>query len=143
MSTLTQIYRYPLKSAAAVSLPTATIGERGIDDDRRWMIVDENGRFITGRRYPKLVTVHVDLTDEGLRLNATGQSPLSVSTPDASASLTEVEIWGDRLSARRADATAAEWLSTYRRTDGGVMFGQNLLTITPGRVEVGDAVVVE
>ena len=51
------IHVYPIKSTAGIDLSSAAIDERGFAHDRRWMVVDEGGRFLTGREIPKLVLV--------------------------------------------------------------------------------------
>jgi uncharacterized protein YcbX len=51
---LTDLYLYPIKSCAALPLDEATVEPRGLSGDRRWMIVDGDGRFLTGRQFPQL-----------------------------------------------------------------------------------------
>jgi uncharacterized protein YcbX len=46
---VTSLFYYPVKSCRGIALDTATLDRRGIVDDRRFMIVDEWGRFVTQR----------------------------------------------------------------------------------------------
>jgi uncharacterized protein YcbX len=59
---LSGIYIYPIKSAAGISLKTAQVENRGFQYDRRWMLVDETGTFLTQRQFPQmaLITVRLD-----------------------------------------------------------------------------------
>lgn len=54
---VSQICIYPIKSCAAVYLDSVNIGTTGLEDDRRWMIVDANGKGLTQLAYPKLCLV--------------------------------------------------------------------------------------
>ena len=52
MLRLSALYRYPLKSGKGESLQQITLDKLGLDGDRRWMLVDENGGFMTQRTNP-------------------------------------------------------------------------------------------
>jgi uncharacterized protein YcbX len=43
---LTQIWIYPIKSLGGISLSTAKVMGKGLQYDRRWMLVDETGNSI-------------------------------------------------------------------------------------------------
>ncbi|MBK7270485.1 MAG: MOSC N-terminal beta barrel domain-containing protein [Flavobacteriales bacterium] len=47
MITLASIHCYPVKSLGGFSLPEARLTDRGLEHDRRWMLVDDSGIFIT------------------------------------------------------------------------------------------------
>ena len=49
---VTAIYIYPLKSARGISVKSATLDERGLEFDRLWMAVDDDGTFLSQRRRP-------------------------------------------------------------------------------------------
>ena len=40
---LTQIWIYPIKSLGGISLSSAKVMEKGLQYDRRWMLVDDDG----------------------------------------------------------------------------------------------------
>lgn len=69
MNTVTQLWRYPVKSLQGERLETATIGPRGIVGDRHWAIVDrETGLTLTGRRAPELLFASAAIVDDGVRV---------------------------------------------------------------------------
>lgn len=110
---LSAIHLYPIKSAAALSPASAQVEARGLAHDRRWMIVDPAGRFLTGRELPQLVRLKAVPTADGLRLDAPGAAPLALAFPTASAPRRSVSIWDDDLEAVDAGDDAAAWLGAW------------------------------
>ena len=80
------LYRYPVKSCAPLPAEAAAVEPRGLVHDRRWMVVDPDGRFITGRELPRLTLVHAEpATNGGLALRAPGMAPLRLDAPGGDA----------------------------------------------------------
>lgn len=52
--TVSQLYLYPIKSFAGISFSSAKAEEMGFENDRRWMLIDENNQAITQRENPEL-----------------------------------------------------------------------------------------
>lgn len=44
---LSKIFIYPVKSMGGISIKTSLITNRGLQYDRRWLLVDKNNIFIT------------------------------------------------------------------------------------------------
>jgi uncharacterized protein len=110
---LSDIRTYPLKSAAGLSPSEARVEPRGLAGDRRWMLVDASGRFLSQREHPRLVLVRVDEEPDGLRVEAPDRPPLHIPAPLAGARRREVTIWRSRVSAAEADGEAATWFSEF------------------------------
>ena len=107
------LYRYPVKSCGGTSLPSATVGPRGIVGDRQWMVVDDTGEFLTQREHHRMSLVRPHLTDDRLlELSAPGMPPLTV-TPAIRHDRVDVSIWSDRCVAIDEGPTVAEWLSAF------------------------------
>ena len=51
---VTHLYIYPIKSLGAVSLSETVMEKEGLRGDRRFMLVDAKGKFITQRTRPEL-----------------------------------------------------------------------------------------
>lgn len=107
--TLTSLVRYPLKSGRAEPLAEALVEPWGLAGDRRWMVVDDEGRMVTARQVPGLVLVEARAVDDGLELAAAGRPSLRVPTP-AGPDRVEVDLWGSRFPATPASG-AEEWLA--------------------------------
>lgn len=107
---LSSIYKYPVKSLKSVSLLSALVDDFGIVNDRRWMLVDEDGKFITQRKHPVMGAIFVDDCDTFLRFSHEGSSLMSVSV-DAFTCSVKAEVWGDEVHALKADNKINEWFS--------------------------------
>ncbi len=103
---------YPVKSCAGMALDAATVGARGLAGDRSWMLVDAEGRFVTGRQEGRLVQVSARPGPDGLELAAPGMPTLRIRLPDGSARST-VTVWRDTVDAADAGDAAAEWFSHF------------------------------
>lgn len=107
---LTALYRYPLKSCAAEPMDKAVVEPRGLRDDRRWMVVDANGRFITGREHPALTRIRAAADGMHLHLASPDLGDIDIDA-DAAASRVSVTVWGDRVDALPATNDGDHWIS--------------------------------
>lgn len=106
------LHVYPVKSCAAIDLDAARIGLRGFEFDRHWMIVDDEGRFLTQRTHPALARVRVRLLPDALELSYPGRPGLRVAQPASSAAAPRsVRVWNDTTLARPCGGDADRWLS--------------------------------
>lgn len=111
---LTHIYRYPIKSCRGHELDTALVEPWGLAGDRRWMLVDEAGRVVTAREYPRLVLASPASFGDGLMVSAPGMPDLKISTPYGR--LVRVDVWDNVLMASEADAEASGWFGELIQT---------------------------
>ncbi|HLW90001.1 MAG TPA: MOSC domain-containing protein [Roseiarcus sp.] len=109
---LVEIRRYPVKSLRGHSLGAGLVERIGLAGDRRWMIVDATGRFLTQRQYPKLAQIDATLAPNGVALDHADHGALSVDFPGDDAPVESVVIWRDTVRARVATA-ASDYLSTF------------------------------
>lgn len=66
--TIQNIYIYPVKSLGGICVDSAFLENRGFQYDRRWMLVDENKRFLSQREMPKLVLFNLTIKEEGFEI---------------------------------------------------------------------------
>lgn len=138
---LSSIRVYPLKSAAALKLDHAIVEPRGLAGDRRWMVVDAGGKFVTARKHPRLLLVRVDSGDEGLALDAPGMPRLHLEAAAGSPRV-EVGVWRDRVQAVPADAVADAWISRYLGLDARFVHMDRgaVRPVDPAYAQAGDEV---
>jgi hypothetical protein len=129
MLQITEIWRYPIKSCRGFQVEQAWLDSRGLVGDRRWMLIDANGRMVTQRQYPKLAIVEVtEVVNWPLHSQARpGLLPLSITAPgmpelivnpltkqqQINMPLRVVKIWQDTCQACLAEDSAHQWFSDY------------------------------
>jgi uncharacterized protein YcbX len=110
---LSALFVYPIKSLGGISLSEATLeGKgRGLQHDRRWMLIDSSNRFISQREHSNLATVAVEVLHDRLKLSVEAREPLSVLFNYESNGPEPVQIWNDTCSAEVVSEEANEWFS--------------------------------
>lgn len=112
--TVSALADYPVKSLAGRSLDRLAIGELGPEGDRRWMVVDAGGRFVTQRECARMCLIAASPGAGELRLRAPGTAELTVPVPSQrDAAAVAVTVWGDTVEALDAGDAAAHWLSGF------------------------------
>jgi uncharacterized protein len=110
---LTGIITYPIKSARGVRVDDWEVDDFGLRYDRRWMVVDDSGQFLSQRSHPTLALAVPSLHDGVLQVTAPGMPTLETPLNPASAVTTSVRIWRDRVDASWAGEAAARWFSEF------------------------------
>ena len=107
--TLQSLTIYPVKSCGALDLLESEVEARGLRYDRRWMIVDESGRFLSQREVPGLATIRPQLTPSELVLHC-GDARLDLPLHLENGHTMPVQIWHDEVEAVRVGELADDWL---------------------------------
>ncbi len=109
---VTALFVYPIKSAEGVFVTRAVLTDRGVADDRRWMLVGADGVAITLRDSPSLRWVQPALTEQSLQVRAPGMPTLTLPRePQGAARL--VSVWGQPMDALDVGADASAWFSAF------------------------------
>jgi uncharacterized protein YcbX len=101
------LYIYPIKSCAGIAVDRARVTARGLEHDRRWMVTDENGKFLTQRTVPEMALVHIAVGAHALVVTRAGAPPLELPQLLSRGARLDVEIWDDRVRGVRHDAGSA------------------------------------
>ncbi|ARN75670.1 MOSC domain-containing protein [Oceanicoccus sagamiensis] len=100
---------YPVKSMAGIALSTMSIASLGPAWDRRWMVVDDSGQFLTQRQLAKMCLISATVDAGQLTLSCEGQTAITVEhTPVRQRS---VVVWADTVEAEDCGDKVADWLS--------------------------------
>ncbi len=110
MLTLSAIYIYPVKGLAGISLSSSLVEERGLQYDRRWMLVDDSDTFLTQRKFAQMALLKVKLTDEGLLVQARGKTDLPIPF-GATGDKLRVTVWDDTCEAIAVSKASDQWFS--------------------------------
>ncbi|MES2516834.1 MAG: MOSC N-terminal beta barrel domain-containing protein [Bacteroidota bacterium] len=113
MLQLSEIYIYPVKSLGGIRLDEAQITDRGLQYDRRFMLVDESGRFLSQREYPQLALFQADIEGAFLKITdrKTNLNLVIDLTPNPQSLGILVTIWDDETSAIEVSTVASAWFS--------------------------------
>lgn len=107
---VTALFVHPVKSARGRALEHITLDARGVVGDRRYMVVDENWRFLTQRDTPRLGCICPAVTNGHLALSRAGAAPLTIAADPGDAREVEAVIWRDAVRVRDLGDVAAAWL---------------------------------
>lgn len=110
---VTELNIYPIKSTRRITLDESPVLPRGLPWDRRWMLVDSAGNFITARQQPMLATVQTTVGEQTLSVEAAGREPLELPLQPARRETTRVSVWKDSLDAVPAGRQADAWFSDF------------------------------
>lgn len=112
---LTTLHVYPVKSGRAIDCRQARVIAQGLEFDREWMLIDEDGRFLTQRSDPTLALLAAEPFESGVRLSHPKAGKASVQRPDPFAATPpvtrRVTIWKREQLAYDAGDGAAEFVS--------------------------------
>ena len=113
MLEVSELFIYPIKSLGGISITSAKTTDRGFQYDRRWMLVDNNNRFLTQREVPQMSLLQVQVSDGGLivqhKINKEERVyiPGSIEKPE----IVAVQIWSDKCKAELVSPRLDEWFS--------------------------------
>ncbi len=116
MASLKEIRVYPVKSLPGISLSAHFVHETGLLWDRQWMLVDPNGHFITQRQEPRLNTIRVSQSPNGLVFQTSDRVIEDLFLPFQlvqSGKPIPVQVWNSGFSANRSYPEASEWFSRF------------------------------
>ena len=107
------LYIYPIKSCRGIAVKEAEITPTGFAMDRTWMLVDEQGMFISLRSEPRLCRIQPEIHHHGLCLHFLHESIQPLFIPEASpqGEPMEVTVWDDQFSAFKVSEHADHWFS--------------------------------
>ncbi|MFV2059937.1 MAG: MOSC domain-containing protein [Gammaproteobacteria bacterium] len=118
---VSELALYPVKSCAQITVNATRVDNFGLQNDRRWMVVDQQGKYITQRQQSRMCLIQVELIktessnskhDYSIRLTAPDMPALNVVIPGSPTSL-KVKIWHDNCNAFDCGPEAAQWLSRF------------------------------
>ncbi len=145
MLTISELFIYPIKSLGGVSVPVATVTDRGFQYDRRWMLVDDQNVFMSQRSIPKMALLQVFIEADGLRVEHK-KTGVQINIPfQPSADTLKVQVWSFEGKAIEVSKEVSHWFtsslgqpcklvympdSTKRRVDSRYVSNKELTSFT-------------
>jgi len=106
------LHIYPVKSARGIDLDTALVKPRGLANDRRYMLVDQGGKFITQREYPQLARLLVRRNEDRIDLSWPNQKWINVPYT-SNTNRKKVVVWRSTVDAATLDSEVNAELSKW------------------------------
>lgn len=131
---------YPIKSLGGISLQEAKVEERGLQFDRRWVLVDENNVFITQRQNEQMALIDVAIDEDGIVINHRLKRivPLKIPFVPQTVEEQQITIWDDVVRGTRVSDEADAWFtsvlekkcSLFYQPDGSIRLTDPKYSIT-------------
>lgn len=110
---ITALYHYPIKSLPGLSVERLSLDAAGVIDDRRWMLVNAKGRFVSQRDKPQMARLALAPDGDGYRVTAPdGDQCWVTRTVDAGAPI-RVTVWKDELDGWEVSPALSAWFSKH------------------------------
>ena len=114
---LSALMVYPIKSAGGFSLNRSRLEPRGLEYDRRWMVIKSDGSLATQREFPEMSLIRVSLMpttdrDHVLLVEAPGMPALSVPrVPEGP--VVQTRVWDDAVMGVVVSRAASSWFGRF------------------------------
>ncbi len=118
------LYIYPVKSLGGISLSETYITDRGFQYDRRWMLVDESGLFLSQRTFPVMALIQCSIENEQLIISHkhNPDQKLIIPVNEYAEENIDVQIWDDVCASKAVNKEADTWFSEILQTNCRLVF---------------------
>lgn len=142
--TVTGLMIYPVKSCAGIAVEQLEFDDIGPLHDRRYMVVNPDGRFLTQRQLPVMARITPTLVDTGLTLTLAGQEdfPVCRVPQPAHDRWCAAQVWKDAVTGLDCGDDVAEWLESVLGRPARLLFMPNdvIRPVDPDYAEATDRV---
>ncbi len=105
-----QLSIYPIKGLGAINVQSAMALERGLENDRRFMLVDPNGNFLSQRSIKEMALFKPSIIENKLRIEYKTESILLDLHQEEGIKM-NTTVWDDSVNAIQVGKIADEWFS--------------------------------
>lgn len=111
MLQVSELFIYPIKSLGGISVQSAVVTSRGLQHDRRWMLVNEHGHFITQREFPQMALLKTTVTNGGIAVNHHLNESILIPFNSESKPLHQFAVWDDTCMGQYVSEEFDQWFS--------------------------------
>lgn len=101
---------YPIKGLGGINVPSANALERGFENDRRYMLVDPKGQFLSQRGIQEMALFRPTIIDNQLTIEFKQES-FKLDLKQNEGPKMNTTVWNDTVSAIQPSKEANEWFS--------------------------------
>ncbi|WP_209329554.1 MOSC domain-containing protein [Lunatimonas salinarum] len=116
---LKDIYSYPIKSLGGIRHARSEVLPIGLANDRRWMLVDKAGNFLTQRTIPKMCMLEVQIQGPGhllVKEKGIQGEEIEIRLATDVGKTKQVTVWGDKLPATTFNDSINGWFTSRLNT---------------------------
>lgn len=141
MPSLSALYIYPVKSLAGIPLNQSEVTKTGLKYDRKWMLVDQQQKFLSQRSLPKMALIKTRIVEYQLIVSAPDfpELFLPLDVPKITATL-DVTVWHDQCAALTISKEADQWFSDFLQINCQLVYQpeSNIRTVDQKYAETND-----
>ena len=113
-ATLASIHIHPIKSLGGFGADEARLTDRGLEHDRRWMLVDTHDRFVTQRDIPAMACLHCTPLADGFRVtDIRDGSFIDMAWELSTGENRRAVVWDDPVEVIVAGADLRNWFTHH------------------------------
>lgn len=141
MIRVASLHLYPIKSLGGLALASSEVEPRGLRLDRRWMLVDEEGVFLSQRTIERMALFRVQVSDSGLTVTGPSGERFEVPHDPVQERLT-VRVWQSEVEAVRVSDEADAWFTAEMGQSARLVYmpDETIRTTHPDFSQPGDHV---
>ncbi|WLD59591.1 MOSC N-terminal beta barrel domain-containing protein [Salinispirillum sp. LH 10-3-1] len=109
---VSELWVYPVKGMAGNPVASLKFDEHGPLEDRRWMLMDSNGTFVSQRRFPLLGLFKASVLGQQLTIEAP-DGERCIVTANQCTQRVRATVWSDEVAVLMAPEVMNQWLSNY------------------------------
>ncbi len=111
--TLSEIWIYPVKSLAGISLSSAQVWKKGLRYDRRFMLIDDDGVAMTQRKHPRMALFQVEIIDNRCTVGYQESSIDWPIEPTSFSNALTAKVWDDLVDVHEVNDDISRWFSNH------------------------------
>lgn len=121
---VTQIWIYPIKSCGGLQLTSVKVNPKGLGMDRRWMLVDKDGKKISQREIPEMGKINIIQTEDGYLIGQQEKNSEDIFLPfnPQKTGTIVAKIWEDKVAVKTMLPEYDKWFSDILDTPCRLVF---------------------
>jgi uncharacterized protein len=147
MLQVSELFIYPIKSLGGIAVSNALVTDRGLQYDRRWMLVNSNNEFMTQREFAEMALLQVQTMEDSLKVYHKKKETSILIPFEPTGETVTVQVWSDRCKGMVVNKKANEWFSdvlektcrlvympgtTQRKVDGRYALNKEITNFSDG-----------
>lgn len=109
---LNEIWIYPVKSLGGIRMATARVLDKGLEFDRRYMLIDDDNNFMTQRSSPTMALFKLSFAGDSFNVEFGNESIKIPQVPVSTSGSERAKVWNDEVEVELMSEEFHRWFST-------------------------------